>query len=1220
MNEWEFVSVAASWMTSAAQANPDLPFGEARCEQTGRGSRKRRDLTLLGRDGRRLVTGEVKMPFQPEGSSPYRDSVVKDARAKAKRAQVKWFFTWNVNRCVLWPTEGKTDPGGEREYRAWDVADVHSESQLELAMVGERIKRWIPLFLHDVAEVLRGRRAIEKQPPDARFVDGLEAALEQPILLTTTALNQLWRKAPTRNELRRWMAEEQGWTLHDPDDKDGVLEDLNRAAHFGNYALVNKLVFHEALIRRYGSELDPIQIPDHISEAEPLMYHFEGFFAKAREVTRDYETVFGEDHRNVGNRIPFYNDDVVDFWRVLLEQVHEFDFSRIDYEIIGSIFERLISPEERHKFGQYYTRAEVVDLINSYCIRSGKEKVMDPACGGGTFLVRAYARKRHLNVQAEHADRLKDLFGIDLSHFATHLTTINLATRDLIDAENYPQIARSDFFDIEPGQPLMNLPSRITTSGLGTGQSREVSVPPLDAVVGNPPYIRQEQIPRTPAKNNNPRPGTKEFYKQVAELQTGINLSGRSDIHVYFWLHATKFLHDGGWLGFLTSSQWLDVEYGFRLQEFILRNFEVHAVFESIEEPWFVGARVATCATLLRRQKDERQRMEQIVRFVQLRRPLAEVLEHDGTAAGAAEAADRFRDTLQNLTEDTVGPAYRVRLVKQGELWNDGVRLGKLLGKSDTDPDASDQRQQGSYYGGKWGTFLRAPDIWFDLLDKAGDRLAPLGEIAEVRFGVKSGKDAFFFPIDASDQALADYPDAEGFKDQFGAARKQVEDGRVKIVWCGEGRGELRPIEAEFLEPLLHNLKDLDEFTVTRSACAKSILLTGCRTDELPRHAKAYVRWGEENKWDHQSTCQSRATERRDWHDLTGHVRGTMFWSMRHGYRHIAPVNEPGLQCNKAFFDVVPHDVDTPLLAGILNSTFVVLSKNVFGRPVGVEGYWATEVTDAKAMLVPDPRTATPAARKRVAKAFGAMKQRKALGFVSERRLRRVKYQAAGRARELEQLSDETELDQRDRWALDDAVLQMMGIRAKDERQRILDALYAHLRQHFEWVRLKEERAIVNKKKAKRRGPASPATIAAEIVEQIKDSQPELMQSWSRHFMEGVKPFDTYDLPLEGSVEVVDDLIHQNTLKFSRGRRTTGMVEAASLQQAALVRDLAEAGVRGLVRVPHEPDAVERVHGRFRRWMEQREQAIRELIEQRTGDEELQERIYASLNEGLSVA
>ena len=49
----------------------------------------------------------------------------------------------------------------------------------------------------------------------------------------------------------------------------------------------------------------------------------------------------------------------------------------------------------------------------------------------------------------KHWELLADLFDVDVDEFATHFTTINLATRDLIDAENYPQIVRSDFFDLE---------------------------------------------------------------------------------------------------------------------------------------------------------------------------------------------------------------------------------------------------------------------------------------------------------------------------------------------------------------------------------------------------------------------------------------------------------------------------------------------------------------------------------------------------------------------------------------------------------------------------------------------------------------------------------------------------------------------------------------------------------------------------------------------------
>jgi hypothetical protein len=56
--------------------------------------------------------------------------------------------------------------------------------------------------------------------------------------------------------------------------------------------------------------------------------------------------------------------------------------------------------------------------------------------------------------------------------------------------------------------------------------------------------------------------------------------------------------------------------------------------------------------------------------------------------------------------------------------------------------------------GGKWGIYLRAPDIFFKLLDRCGSRLVPLGQIAEIRFGVKSGADDFFFVRDVTEDEI----------------------------------------------------------------------------------------------------------------------------------------------------------------------------------------------------------------------------------------------------------------------------------------------------------------------------------------------------------------------------------------------------------------------------------------------------------------------------------
>jgi len=1215
MNEWEFTTEVASWINETLAKNPSLPFSRAKCEQTGEGSRKRRDLTLLDKDKRIVLTGEVKLPYQPEGGSPYNASVVRDARAKAQRARARFFFTWNVNEFVLWETETAKTSWQEQNYKSWEVTTIHRESHLELPMTAQAIKTWLALFLNEFAQIIRGAASIGFKAPDEKFIEALESSLKMPIVLNLEKLDELYKNPSLKSELDKWMREEQGWLIYT--DPDGIRDNLERASKFACYALVNKLVFHEALLKRYAASMSKLSVPEHIDTGEALRLHLEGYFAEAKSVTEDYETVFGEDHASIGNRIPFYSDSAVPHWRELINKIHEFDFSKLDYEIIGSMFERLISPEERSKFGQFYTRVEVVDLINSFCIRNGLEKVMDPACGGGTFLVRAYARKRELKPDRKHGQLISDIFGVDKSHFATHLTTINLATRDLIDAENYPQIARSDFFDVDASRTFLTLPSHAKAEGLGKTQRRDLRIPPLDAVVGNPPYLRQEDIPKAKKKGNHgPKRGTKDYYQMLVLKESGAKLSGRSDIHCYFWPHATSFLKDNGYLCLLTSSQWLDVEYGFRLQEWILNNFEIVAIFESIDEPWFVGARVVTAITILHRQSNEKKRMTNKVRFIQLRRPIREILAHDGTTIGAIRAADQFRTEILSLKDNTVNERYRARLVKQGELWKQGVQLGVIMSKSKEADSEDETAQEGKYYGGKWGVHLRAPDLWFELLDKYEERLAPLGEIADISRGITSGIDDFFFPKDCSAECLEAHKGVTEFRDAYGVQRKEVEYGKVRLVLCGEGHGEIRPIEAEYLEPEVHSLMEVDGFTVAPEDCARLILLVSKKKPELKgTYVLDYIKWGEKRGFHTGATCSARVTEDREWYDLTKHERGILFWPKAQQYKHAIPLNENDLQCNCNLYDIdLPDRIDPLVIAGVLNSSPVVLSKFQYGRPVGVEGNLKTEVVDVKMMLVPDPTKATPKAQQRVAKAFEKLKQRKALQFLSERRMRQMAYTKGGKEDGLEKLSDESELDMPDRRELDDAVLEMMGVKPKERRQELIDELYDYLRQFFEWTRQKEEKAIINKGIAKRRGPARPGEIAAQIYQEISESEGQLLRQYDSDFMDKSKPFDTFDIPADGTPEAYSDMFTTHSVKFLKGRNNqVALIETKNPAQSDLITIVARSGIRGLVRIPHEEDECLNVFLKYERFIREREKRIRELIRERTADEDMQEKIYDAL-------
>ena len=989
-----------------------------------------------------------------------------------------------------------------------------------------------------------------------------------------------------------------------------------RNAQFACYVLVNKIVFHEALLKRYRGVMQPLDLPEHITTGDDFRIQLAAKFRSAISATGDYETVFGESHSAFGETIPFKADAAIPHWRGLLEQIHKFDFSKLDYEVIGNIFERLIAPEERKKYGQYYTRVEVADLINSFCIREGNEKVLDPACGGGTFLVRAYSRKREMFPEHTHIQHLRSIFGIDIERFAAHLSTINLATRDLVDSDNYPQIARSDFFDVTPEKEFLQLPYHVGGNGPGKREHHSITIKDIDAVVGNPPYIRQEEIEQTKKKR----------YRKLAWDEQRFDPSGRSDIHVYFWPHAASFLKPGGYLGLITSSQWLDVEYGFKLQKWILENFRIVAIFESIDEPWFVGARVATAVTILQLEPDAATRMGNVVRFVQMRKPVKEIMAHDGSLVEALRSADYFRDEIINLDQNAVNERYRARLINQGDLWREGVKLGVIMGKSEPEDDREEDGQpvqSGEYYGGKWGVYLRAPDFWFKLVDEYGDKLAPLGELARVRFGVKSGKDEFFFPIDCSAEMLNRVENADEFKTRFGATRKEIESGDVKLVRCGEGRKIVKPVESAYLVPAIHSIMDIDGYVVKPENRAHFILVVKTRPrNRVPKYVRAYLNWGEELGYHTGKTCLGRVSNGRDWYDLSSESSSKILWAKERHYRQIAPFNPLEYIANCRLYKITPNKegIDEHLAAS-LNTTLALLSCWQYGRPVGNEGAWSTMVSDTSMMPVPDVSQASNMQLRRIKKAFNRMMNRNAMQFLSEQRLRAMAFKQQGKYKELDEVNDRCELDMPDRRELDDAVLEMMGVENPAKRKELIDELYAYLRQFFEATRQKEEEAIKNKKRTARRGQSAPYDVAVQIYKEIQTHHGWLFDLYYPQFHLPVLPsVDVVDIPKDAGPAVVEEVFHGYRVSYKVGRNSHAVqIDVPYKAQAELIRFLTELGFNDLTFIPHTEEGAKLVLANFRGHFERRVAKLQELVEERTLDPGRQEKILAELNKMLRL-
>ena len=239
------------------------------------------------------------------------------------------------------------------------------------------------------------------------------------------------------------------------------------------------------------------------------------------------------------------------------------------------------------------------------------DRVLDPACGSGGFPVSAYHRKRELLPEStgSHERLLNEIYGVDINRFPAHLTAINLAIQNLSSHTENVGVEVSDFFNITPDTQRFGRTQAGASGEEWVTGSIEDALGGFDVVVGNPPYIKQQNI-----KN---RAQVRDHLSRV----DGKHLSKMSDIYSYFITHSTEFLADGGRLGFITSDRWLDTRYGEDLQQFILDNFTVDAVIKFNHQS-FEDALIGSCVVVLRREEDSTVRDEHIAKFLRVNESL----------------------------------------------------------------------------------------------------------------------------------------------------------------------------------------------------------------------------------------------------------------------------------------------------------------------------------------------------------------------------------------------------------------------------------------------------------------------------------------------------------------------------------------------------------------------------------------------------------------------
>jgi len=211
---------------------------------------------------------------------------------------------------------------------------------------------------------------------------------------------------------------------------------------------------------------------------------------------------------------PLLAERGADLVHSLARETVRFRLRDVEVDVLKSLYESLIDPEERHDLGEYYTPDWLAARVVAAAIpRPLEQRVLDPSCGSGTFLFHALRRLiaagreaglPRTEVVATCADRV---FGIDVHPVAVALARVTwlLALGDLI----------------QDRPPTLSVPVYM-------GDSMQWSLRPLGAsaevLVDVPPNDPPLRIPAGLASDQN------LFERALDELNRGLDTLAEPEV------------------------------------------------------------------------------------------------------------------------------------------------------------------------------------------------------------------------------------------------------------------------------------------------------------------------------------------------------------------------------------------------------------------------------------------------------------------------------------------------------------------------------------------------------------------------------------------------------------------------------------------------------------------------------------------------------------------
>ncbi len=322
------------------------------------------------------------------------------------------------------------------------------------------------------------------------------------------------------------------------------------------------------------------------------------------------------------------------------DKLYRYDFSLISADILGNIYEQYLgrilkktgktnkleaSKAKRKSEGIYYTPTYIVDyivrntlgeLIKDKKMDIPKIKVLDPACGSGSFLIKTfdilneyYSKKKDYSqnkldisgTAATYTTKLRivkdNIFGVDLDKQAVDIAQLNLLLKVAEKKKRLPILQQN----IKNGNSLIDDPILAGDKAFKWNEefAEIMGNGGFDVVIGNPPY------------------GIVFNEKEKRYLENNLTAFRRNnDLYVAFIQKALSILKEGGLFSFIIPNTYLIGSYFNDIKNYILGNTKIIKILDFGNNHIFKDPSVFNSIIVLQKESNDKKRVENVMVFL----------------------------------------------------------------------------------------------------------------------------------------------------------------------------------------------------------------------------------------------------------------------------------------------------------------------------------------------------------------------------------------------------------------------------------------------------------------------------------------------------------------------------------------------------------------------------------------------------------------------------